>query len=207
MAVDRLGNTIAAGQVLLLAGRVLYIDGDQISLIVGNNNSLTVKVKAGDVVQVDAATAGGGGGVTDHGALTGLADDDHTQYAFRGAVTSSSLTMATNRILARITGGTGAIEELTDTQVRTLLGLGAIALLASVSLTANVTGTLPIANGGTGATSASAARTALDVARSVHGHAAADITIDDSEFTGAFAGQGITDVQSLAAWLDANLGA
>ena len=25
-------------------------------------------------------TAGGGGGVTDHGALTGLADDDHTQY-------------------------------------------------------------------------------------------------------------------------------
>ena len=24
--------------------------------------------------------AGGGGGVTDHGALTGLADDDHTQY-------------------------------------------------------------------------------------------------------------------------------
>jgi hypothetical protein len=28
-----------------------------------------------------ATPAGGGGGVTDHGALTGLADDDHTQYA------------------------------------------------------------------------------------------------------------------------------
>lgn len=27
-----------------------------------------------------AASGGGGGGVTDHGALTGLADDDHTQY-------------------------------------------------------------------------------------------------------------------------------
>lgn len=27
-----------------------------------------------------AVPAGGGGGVTDHGALTGLADDDHTQY-------------------------------------------------------------------------------------------------------------------------------
>ena len=26
------------------------------------------------------AAGGGGGGVTDHGALTGLADDDHTQY-------------------------------------------------------------------------------------------------------------------------------
>lgn len=27
-----------------------------------------------------SATGGGGGGVTDHGALTGLGDDDHTQY-------------------------------------------------------------------------------------------------------------------------------
>jgi len=25
-------------------------------------------------------TSGGGGGVTDHGGLTGLADDDHSQY-------------------------------------------------------------------------------------------------------------------------------
>jgi hypothetical protein len=29
----------------------------------------------------DTTGGGGGGGVTDHGALTGLADDDHTQYA------------------------------------------------------------------------------------------------------------------------------
>ena len=26
----------------------------------------------------------GGGGVTDHGALTGLSDDDHPQYVLRG---------------------------------------------------------------------------------------------------------------------------
>jgi hypothetical protein len=31
-------------------------------------------------VAVDELGGGGGGGVTDHGALTGLADDDHTQY-------------------------------------------------------------------------------------------------------------------------------
>lgn len=45
---------------------------------------------------VTATDAGGGGGVTDHGALTGLADDDHTQYllkiggALTGAITTSS---------------------------------------------------------------------------------------------------------------------
>lgn len=30
--------------------------------------------------QIGSGSGGGGGGVTDHGALTGLADDDHTQY-------------------------------------------------------------------------------------------------------------------------------
>lgn len=33
---------------------------------------------------VPGGPGGGGGGVTDHGALTGLADDDHPQYALRG---------------------------------------------------------------------------------------------------------------------------
>ena len=33
-----------------------------------------------DVRVTDLEAGGGGGGVTDHGALTGLADDDHTQY-------------------------------------------------------------------------------------------------------------------------------
>jgi hypothetical protein len=46
-----------------------------------------------------SASTGGGGGVTDHGALSGLADDDHTQYslvdgtrAFTGAVEIDSAT-------------------------------------------------------------------------------------------------------------------
>jgi hypothetical protein len=30
-----------------------------------------------------SAVGGGGGGVTDHGLLTGLGDDDHTQYQLR----------------------------------------------------------------------------------------------------------------------------
>lgn len=37
------------------------------------------------------ASGGGGGGVTDHGALTGLGDDDHTQYALWAAIQASQL--------------------------------------------------------------------------------------------------------------------
>lgn len=44
---------------------------------------------------------------------------------------------------------------------RTNLGLGSVAVLNTIDLTANVTGTLPIANGGTNATTAAAARTNL----------------------------------------------
>ena len=51
----------------------------------------------------ETAMGGGGGGVSDHGALSGLTDDDHTQYslvdgtrAFTGAITVASDTDVTN---------------------------------------------------------------------------------------------------------------
>lgn len=53
------------------------------------------------------------GGVTDHGALTGLGDDDHTQYALAGSATTSRLTQNTSRLLGRTTASSGAIEEIT----------------------------------------------------------------------------------------------
>jgi hypothetical protein len=44
-----------------------------------------------------AAESGGGGGVTDHGALTGLADDDHTQYLLAdGTRTATYIKSGTN---------------------------------------------------------------------------------------------------------------
>ena len=58
--------------------------------------------------------ASSGMGVSDHGALTGLGDDDHTQYALSGGVASSRLTVSgTDRLVGRDTASGGAVEEIT----------------------------------------------------------------------------------------------
>ena len=63
MALDRLGNTVATGQVYLLAGVVRAIDGDRVTVVVGEGDAMqAVRVAAGEVVKVDDATTGGGGG-------------------------------------------------------------------------------------------------------------------------------------------------
>lgn len=64
-------------------------------------------------------------------------------------------------------GGTGSVNGLTLTGTVTSSGnLTLGGALSGISLTTQVTGTLPIANGGTGATSAANARTALGAAAS-----------------------------------------
>ena len=50
---------------------------DTLTLVAGAN--VTITTDAG-TDSVTISSTGGGGGVTDHGALTGLGDDDHTQY-------------------------------------------------------------------------------------------------------------------------------
>ena len=55
-------------------------DKKALNLIAGGGMTITTSV-LGDVINVELeSTGGGGGGVTDHGALTGLTDDDHIQY-------------------------------------------------------------------------------------------------------------------------------
>ena len=66
---------------------------------------------------VAAAIAGVGGGVTDHGALSGLADDDHTQYALadgsRGAFAATSHTHTAGEVSGLATvATTGAYADL-----------------------------------------------------------------------------------------------
>lgn len=40
------------------------------------------------IARADAPASGGSGGTTDHGNLTGLSDDDHTQYLLRSVLTT-----------------------------------------------------------------------------------------------------------------------
>ena len=78
------------------------------------------------------------------------------------------LTLATNKVLGRATAGTGAAEELS---VGTALSISGGTLAVT---------TVPVANGGTGATTAGAALTALGAAAS---GANTDITALDQDVT------------------------
>lgn len=118
---------------------------------------------------------------------------------------ATALAMATARMLGRTAGGSGAVQEMSDADVRSFLGLGALALMSAINLATQVTGTLPIANGGTGASSGPAAISALGAAAASHTHAGTDASIDDTGFTGALSGASVTTLQKLAEWIDNNI--
>src|SRR6056297_3038622 len=64
------------------------------STIINVTEDTTTITASPAVTQITVGTGGGGGGVTDHGALTGLADDDHTQYALADGTRGSIATTA-----------------------------------------------------------------------------------------------------------------
>lgn len=84
--------------------------------------SITVTEVVNQVIISDpyvVTGGGGGGGVTDHGALTGLADDDHTQYLIGNVGTSTTRNSITMGV-----GGRGlnidAVDSV-DTHIRLTL--------------------------------------------------------------------------------------
>jgi hypothetical protein len=78
-------------------------DGPNIS-IDGEGSSFTITVTTG--------SGGGGGGVTDHGLLTGLADDDHPQYARKAQNLADLVSPSTARTNLGL--GTAAVAATGD---------------------------------------------------------------------------------------------
>ncbi len=88
------------------------------------NNEPTLDKHAATKKYVDDAITGVGGGVTDHGALTGLGDDDHPQYFTTGradaryvqlTATGSAATLASGVLLNRANHtGTQTLSTISD---------------------------------------------------------------------------------------------
>jgi hypothetical protein len=96
--------------------------------------------------------ASGGTGATDAATARtnlGLAIGTNVQAYDADLAAIAALTPTADNFI--VGNGTTWILE-TPASARTSLGLGTLATLSSVSLTSNVTGTLPVANGGTGVT-------------------------------------------------------
>jgi hypothetical protein len=93
------------------SNNLLYILGTD--TVVGSpTENLGFWYDAYDLIQSIVDSVGAGGGVSDHGDLTGLADDDHTQYFLLAGRNSGQTaiggTAATDDLILRTTAGVGA---------------------------------------------------------------------------------------------------
>jgi hypothetical protein len=120
------------------------------ALLMGNGSSAITTATAGTDYLAPAAI-----GVTVQAYDAGLQSiAGLTTAADRMLYTTASDTYAVTTLTA---AGRAILDDADAAAQRTTLGLGTVATLNSISLTTNVTGTLPIANGGSGQTTAQAA--------------------------------------------------
>lgn len=135
------------------------------SSISGSHSGTSSGTNTGD--QTITLTGDVGGSGTGSFAATIAANAVTTAKILNSNVTYAKIqnVSATDKLLGRSTAGAGVVEEITCTAAgrailddldaaaqRTTLQLGSIATLNSVSLTTNVSGILPVLNGGTGVT-------------------------------------------------------
>lgn len=98
---------------LLKTGEIGYVRDDS------QNFDLVIRADDGRVYRISgAATASssssgsGGGATTDHGSLTGLLDDDHTQYVLRSIMTTKGDLFSYSTVVARLGVGTSDSQLL-----------------------------------------------------------------------------------------------
>lgn len=143
--------------------------------------------------RVDELEAHPGGGVTDHGALTGLADDDHTQYYDAARLATALSPYATT---AAVTTGLTSKADTGHTHAETDV----------TNLVADLSGKAPTVHSHaqadvTGLSAALAAK-----APTAHAHLQADVTGLDSALAGKAAAthtHSVSDVTGLSAALSA----
>jgi len=142
---------------------------------------------------VPTETGGGGGvGVSDHGDLTGLSDDDHTQYVHNDSARTITAvhTFSPGSSSAPFTLGANAYDQKVSRFNADLLdGLDSLAFaLASHTHAASdiVSGTLTLARGGTGSDLSATGGTKQAVFQASGGGnlSVRRIAVDDVPFSG-----------------------
>lgn len=139
------------GFILVEAGATAGGGGELSSLddvdVTGLADGFILKWDAGTSTWIVAAeSGGGGGGVTDHGALTGLADDDHPQYHNNARGDARYSLLGHNHTSSAITD----FPASTRGQVEAMLLAGANVTLTPAGSGASRTLTISASGGGGG---------------------------------------------------------
>ena len=152
-----------AGQIV--AGDGLAKSGDTLSVNVDNSTveiaTDILGVKDAGITAAKIASAVAGDGLTG-GAGSALAVDPLAAGGLQISSSQLSIKLDTNSALSLSAGGITVASSIAGSGLTWTSGVISV---DSVNLASGVTGTLPIANGGTNATTAAAARTSLDVPR------------------------------------------